>query len=200
MRVGLRSTGALGLVCGMLALVGGPACAEHFDMQLRVHGASGSISAGWDTDPPEGGVNPRPVLVLPVGEELQVEWSVRDSFPHGVMKQVHLHLFAAPEGAIGQKRVPTGPYVFESSLVADFLPDHAARGSLRFHIRKPGVYLIRIQSEGTALEHGHEHFSALDLRVAGETASRAGATFAGARFNANAASHPVGADQAPAGR
>ena len=47
----------------------------------------------------------------------------------------------------------------------DFLPDHAARGSVQLTARAPGLYLIRVESDNTDSIQAHEHFSAIDLRV-----------------------------------
>jgi hypothetical protein len=157
----------IGMTLVLAALSLRPARAEHFDIVLSIKSSRGSAEAHWDTSPPEGGRNPRQSVTAAVGEELLVEWSLRSEFPHGAMKRVRVRLFAAPETEIGQRNLPlpSVPRLFDNSFIADFLPHHSARGQLRFRVRKPGAYLVRLESEQTQEEHGHEHFAALDLRV-----------------------------------
>jgi hypothetical protein len=112
-------------------------------------------------------VNPRPVVKAKVGDRVQIDWLMRSEYPHGVLKDAGIHFFVVREGAVGQKAVPdlkTGKWL-ESHWTMDFLPDHAARGSVQLTARTPGIYLVRVESENTEPEAGHEHFSAVDLQV-----------------------------------
>jgi len=160
-----RWSAAVGIA--VAALSGYPAAAEHFDILLTLRSADGIVDAGWDTAPPAGGVRPRPVLAARVGEDLTLEWRLRSEFPHGVMRKVVIRAYAAPQARLGQKEPPPpgAPRLFENTFTADFLPHHAARGSLVFRVTEPGAYLVRLQSEITEAEHGHEHFAAVDLKV-----------------------------------
>jgi hypothetical protein len=127
----------------------------------------GQAESHWDTSPPEGGVNRRPVVTAKVGDRVEIEWLMRSVFPHGVMKDVVVHFFVVREETIGQKPVPDlkkGAWT-ESRMQVDFLPDHAARASIQLTARTPGAYLVRVESEGTQGEVAHEHFSAVDLKV-----------------------------------
>lgn len=164
-----RQRAVLMTLAGLLAALLGarPVNAEHFEVSLRLTGASGRAEAGWDTDPPEGGLNPRQRLLARAGEELLLEWRMRSEFPHGVMKDVTIRLLVAPQRETGQKEVPPAdtPRVLDNSFTADFLPDHSAKGHVRFRAPAPGTYLVRLQSEHTLFEHGHEHFGAVDLVV-----------------------------------
>jgi hypothetical protein len=98
---------------------------------------------------------------------------MRSVYPQGTLKSVGVHFFVVREGAIGQKAGPdlksipdvkAGKWL-DSRLVMDFLPDHAARGSVQLSALAAGIYLIRVESENTDQIQGHEHFSAIDLRV-----------------------------------
>jgi len=155
------------LICGLLIGTAGALRAEHFDIHLTLKGAQGTVAARWDTSPPEGGLNPREVLKASVGEELTLDWSVVSDYPHGTMKGVRVRIYGAPEERVGQRREPerTAPRLFDNSFTADFLPEHGARGQMHFRVHHAGNYLIRLQSENTAAEHGHEHFAAIDLQV-----------------------------------
>jgi hypothetical protein len=160
------------LAVSALVLLGALACpvgtrAEHFDITLDVKTALEEAHASWDTEPPIGGVNPRPVAHAQVGEPIQIEWEMRSAYPHGVMKQVTVHFFVVQEQAIAQKAVPEldVPRLAESEFVLDYRPDYAAKGSVLLHVEQPGLYLVRLQSENTIKDHDHEHFSAIDLEV-----------------------------------
>ncbi|MCA1595884.1 MAG: hypothetical protein LC772_05620 [Chloroflexi bacterium] len=144
-----------------------PAVAEHFDINLTLRGTHDTASARWDTSPLEGGVNPRQTLHAAVGEDLTLDWGIASDYPHGTMKAVRVRIFAAPEDRIGQKRepAPTAVRLFDNTFTADFLPDHRAVGRIHFRVHHAGNYLVRLQSENTAAEHGHEHFAAIDLKV-----------------------------------
>ena len=101
------------------------------------------------------------------GEDISLEWRMRSEFPHGIMRNVVVRLFVAKEEEIGQKKTPdyNGPTVLNNTVTADFLSHHTARGLLHFRVSEPGSYLVRIESEATIKEHGHEHFGAIDLKV-----------------------------------
>lgn len=159
--MGLATAGLGMIACSM------PARAEHFDVALIVRTSKGQASAGWDTTPPEGGLNARRSVSARIGEEIEVEWEMRSEFPHGTLKNVTVRLFVVPEKELGQKAVPPPgvPCVVDNRFTADYLPHHQAKGRLRFRVTEPGSYLVRIESNFTLKEHGHEHFGAVDLKV-----------------------------------
>jgi hypothetical protein len=156
---------ALAAAVGLLPRRAG---AEHFAITLRVISGQQRAETIMDTTPPIGGVNPRPVVMAHPGDEVRVDWRMRSSYPHGIMKDVTVHFFVVREEKLGQKPVPDpagSAGVVDNSFVMDFAPDAAAQGALRFRAGAPGNYLVRVQSENTHQEHGHEHFSAIDLHV-----------------------------------
>jgi hypothetical protein len=155
---------AFTLVVGLFAR---NARAEHFDIDLVVRTSQGQAEASWDTAPPEGGLNRRESVTAKVGEEILLEWRMRSEFPHGTMKNVVVRLFVAREQEIGQTELPAAdaPHVLDNSFTADYLPHHTGRGHVRFRVMEPGNYLVRLESETTIQEHGHEHFGAVDLKV-----------------------------------
>src|SRR5689334_21394909 len=117
----------------LLALLGaaGVARAEHFDISLNVTASGNETHASWDTEPPQGGVNPRPVAQARAGETIHVDWVMRSAYPHATMKQVNVHFFVVPEDALAQKAVPDKavPRLVDSAFAIDFRPDYAAKGS-----------------------------------------------------------------------
>ncbi|HZT41715.1 MAG TPA: hypothetical protein VFA07_05980 [Chthonomonadaceae bacterium] len=152
----------------VLALLPRSAGAEHFEILLRVQAADSQADAFMDTTPPIGGMNHRPVVKAKAGETIRVSWRMKSAYPHGTMKDVGVHFFVVREDQVGQKPVPDpagAAGIVDNSFAMDFSPDSVATGALRFKITEPGNYLVRLQSENTHQEHGHEHFSAIDLVV-----------------------------------
>jgi hypothetical protein len=145
-----------------------PADAEHFDMLLRVKCADKQAEASMDTTPPIGGVNPRPVLKVNAGDTIQATWRLKNSSPHGAQKGVTIHFFVVRQAKTGQKPVPDPAGqagLFDSSFTTDLAVGAVSTGSVKLKIGDPGSYLVRLQSEDTHEEAGHEHFSAVDVEV-----------------------------------
>ncbi len=145
-----------------------PAGAEHFGILLVVRSGDHEGRATMDTSPPAAGYNPRPVVQCHPGDVISIRWSMKDQFPHGALDNVGVHLFIVPENRIGQKTVPdpkSQTTVFDNYFTMRFTPNSQTHGVLRYHADSPGVFLIRLQSENTAQQFGHEHFAAVDLDV-----------------------------------
>lgn len=155
------------ILCGMLLTAATPsALAEHFDILLTLRNSRGFTESSWDTSPPEEGKNGRPRFQALLGEPLELEWKVRSAYPHGVLKDAGVHIFVEPAGLMDSPAATRErARILETRLTADFLPQHVGRGHIKFRVKKPGNYLVRLQSENTALGQGHEHFSAIDLKV-----------------------------------
>ncbi len=156
------------LIAGILALAGRHAGAEHFDILLRVSSGDKQAQASMDTTPPIGGFNPRPVLKVKPGDPIKIAWNVKNSSPHGALKNVSLHFFIVRQANTGQKPVPDAAGlagVFDSSFTTDMAIGAVSSGALKLKLSDPGSYLIRLQSEGTHEDAGHEHFSAIDVEV-----------------------------------
>ncbi len=152
-----------------ILLCTGPAIAEHFNIVVQAESGNDKVATNsTDTTPPIGGVNPRPVLILKSGALVKITWTMASGFPHGTMKKVGVHFFVVRQQALGQKPVPDpagAGGVVDNTFSMDFEPTSVASGSVQFRAPEPGFYLVRVQSEDTHVEHGHEHFSALDLNV-----------------------------------
>ena len=156
------------VLVGAAMLFPQPAGAEHFDILLKAEASGGQAESSMDTTPPIGGVNKRPVLKTKVGDPIKITWRMKNSFPHGALKNVTIHFFVVREQEIGQKPVPDpagAAGLVDNSFVMDFAPKAAATGALRFKIADRGNYLVRVQSEGTHDQSDHEHFSAIDVQV-----------------------------------
>ena len=160
----IATVGALALA----VVLSRPAGAEHFDMLLRVNSGDKQEQSSMDTTPPIGGVNPRPVVKIRAGDSVQVSWRLKNSSPHGALKGVGIHFFVVRQAKTGQKPVPDPAGqagVIDSSFFTNMSFGAVSTGSTRLKLTEPGSYLVRLQSENTHDEAGHEHFTAIDVEV-----------------------------------
>jgi hypothetical protein len=155
-----------------LALGPGSVRAEHARIELKVVRLDagtgrvlGEARAAADTDPPAGGLTPRPLLKVKAGEPLVLQFFFTNTYPHGVRKDVVVHYFVVREQKPRQKELPDlrRGVVTEGKFTLDFKPQGRVGARLAFTVRTPGVYLVRVHSVNT--QSDHEHFSALDLKV-----------------------------------
>ncbi len=157
-----RRTAALVVTALMWA---GSAWAEHFDITLTVEGADEKQEAYSDESPPVEGLHTRPVFHGKVSEAFTLQFFMTYVNPHDVLKQGAVHYFLAPIGKVGQKELPSlaQDVVAEGRLVLDFKTKGRAGLKQQFRISRPGVYLLRVESEGSKSDH--EHFSAIELDI-----------------------------------
>ena len=155
-----------------LALVALPARAEHAAIDLRVARLDADtgqvktqVAANADEDPPLGGVNPRPLLKVKANDPLVFQFKLINTYPHGIRKNVTVHYFVVPEKKLRQKEVPDvrEGAVTQGRLTMNFKPKCQVGARLHFTIKKPGLYLLRVQTVNT--QSDHEHFSAVDVQV-----------------------------------
>ena len=139
--------------------------AEHFDIRLLAAVGNVTAQAFADQAPPAGGINPRPVLKARVGDRITVQFILTNVYPHGVAKNAGVHYFVVREQTIGQRPVPalTTDVVTEGRLTFDLKPEARIGTRQQIVIRRPGNYLLRVESERTQREH--EHFAAMDLQI-----------------------------------
>jgi hypothetical protein len=146
--------------------------AEHANIDLRVYHLDpatrqikGQSSASADEDPPPGGVNPRPLLKVKAGEPLVLQFFYTNTYPHGPVKDVAVRYFVAREEKPRQKSLPDlkAGTVVEGKFDLNFKLGAKVGARMQFTIPKPGIYLLRVQSERTKSDH--EHFAAIDLQV-----------------------------------
>jgi hypothetical protein len=151
-----------------LACLAAPAVlhAEHFDIRLLAKGPDGvTIEAYADQSPPVGGLNPRPTLKARVGDQIVVQFTMANVYPHGITTNAGVRYFLVMEEQIGQKGVPVSSQntIVEGAITFDLSPHGRVGARQQFVIRKPGVYLFRVESQRT--QRDHEHFSAIDIQV-----------------------------------
>jgi hypothetical protein len=149
-----------------------PARTEHARIDLRAirldvkAGQSpNEASASADTEPPLGGLQLRPLFQAKAGEPLALQFVLTNTYPHGVKKDVTVRFFVAREDRPRQKTLPDlgKGVVTQGQFTLDFKPGCRVGARVRFTIRQPGVYLLRVETLNT--DSDHEHFSAIDLQV-----------------------------------
>jgi hypothetical protein len=148
------------------------AWAEHATIDLRVirvHGEAGETSkestAAADQEPPVGGHIPRPVLQVKAREPLVLQFVLTNNYPHGIRKDVTVRYFVVRETKTRQKTLPglMKGVVTQGQFTMNFKPKCRVGARVTFQIKKPGTYLVRVDTLHT--ESDHEHFAAIDLKV-----------------------------------
>jgi hypothetical protein len=140
--------------------------AEHFDIKLLAVAPDGVTQQAYaDQTPPEGGLNPRPVLKARVGGDITFQFIMTNVYPHGTAAGAGVHYYVVKERELGQKAVPalTQDVILEGSFTFDLKPQARIGARQHFAIRQPGNYLLRVESQRT--QRDHEHFSAIDLQI-----------------------------------
>lgn len=111
----------------------------------------------------------RPVLRAAAGDRLQVKWRATNTHSSAALTDVLVHFFVVEEEKPGQEKVPPldadANVRHEGVLSTDFKPGDKASGAFTLKIDKPGAYLVRVETIGTAAVHGHEHYTAIDIVV-----------------------------------
>ena len=140
--------------------------AEHFDIKLLAAGPDGVTQQAFaDQSPPEGGLNPRPILKARVGDRITVQFIMTNVYPHGMPVDAGVHYFIVREASAGQKTVPPlgEDVVIEGTFGLDLKPQARVGMRQQVVIRQPGNYLLRVESQRT--QRDHEHFAAIDLQI-----------------------------------
>jgi hypothetical protein len=154
------------LVAGLL----GPtrAWADPFAIDLEARAAKVTVTAHAEIADRKLKPKPGGVLRAKAGQPIAVRWTLRRTAAKGVLKDVVIHFYVAPEEKAGQQAVPdlSKEVVAESALSLDLKPQAKAQGQLTFAIEKPGCYLLRLETIGAAVTlDSSECYAALDLEV-----------------------------------
>jgi hypothetical protein len=155
-----------------LVLYLAPARAEHAHISLRViqiDAATGKsredVAAQADQEPPQGGLEARPLVKAKAREPLVLQFFFTNTYPHGVTKKVTVRYFVVREEKLKQKNVPdlAQGTVLQGDFQMNFKPKCRVGARVAFTVPEPGLYLLRVDSLNTNSDH--EHFAALDLQV-----------------------------------
>jgi hypothetical protein len=162
----------LGLACLVVLSQAKLTFAEHARIQLTIAQldaktgeARAKATAAADTDPPAGGLNPRPLIKVKVNEPLVLQFVLTNTYPHMVREGVTVRYFLVREEKAGQKTVP---YVGKEGVPQgrfkmNFKPRCRVGARVRFTIKERGLYLLRVETLNT--QSDHEHFSAIDVQA-----------------------------------
>jgi hypothetical protein len=160
------------VILSLLVACAPAARAEHAAIDLSIYHLDpvsrtlkGQSSSRVDEEPPQGGVNPRPVFKVKANEPLILEFIYTNTYPHGEIKDVSVRYFVVRVDKVGQKKPANleNGTVTQGKFDLNFKPGSRVGAKVRFTIATPGVYLLRVQSEKTKSDH--EHFAAIDLQV-----------------------------------
>jgi hypothetical protein len=155
-----------------MALFPHAALAEHAIIDLTVRRVAAdpgpgakSETAHMDTEPPEGGRNPRPFLKVTKNEPLELEFVLTNDYPHGEKKNVTVRYFIVREEKPRQKAVPPldDKVIADGKFTMNFKPKCRAGARVAFTLPEAGYYLVRVATADT--DSDHEHFSAIDLQA-----------------------------------
>jgi hypothetical protein len=149
-------------------LVGLPAWADHFTVELEVQAGKSKLIAKTESAVLGSAPKQRGVLRVKAGERITARWTVRNLSANQAVKDVQVHFFAAREKELGQKTLPRlkDDAAAQNAVLMDFDPKGNYDGDLTFAIGKSGPYLLRVETKGAARgPDGHEHFAALELLV-----------------------------------
>jgi hypothetical protein len=151
--------------------------AEHAVITMEVIGPDGKALAKSDEEPPIGGSLPRAKVTARVGDPLVLQFILTNVYPHGVLKDVKVRYFIVEIDKVGQKALPPidakkgsdeekevrGKIVTRGHVIMNFKPKCRIGTRLMFRIDKPGVYLVRLDTNNTKADH--EHIAGIDLEV-----------------------------------
>lgn len=157
-----------GLTLSVLALLPLAGHAEHADIDLRVLALDRSgaeAHASSDQEPPAGGLNPRPLFEAKVNEPLALQFILVNTYPHGELKNVTVRYFVVREAKARQKKVPDlgDGTVTQGRFVVNLKAKGRVGARVRFTLREPGTYLLRVDTANTNSEH--EHLAAIDVKA-----------------------------------
>lgn len=154
------------MMAGLFMTVG-LAQADHCSISLEVTDGSHKQEAHAQTDPPKTpAAEKRPVYESAADGRLTAKWKV-ESTAKGPMKDVLVHFYVVRIEKPGQPPPPLDPkaVVIESAQTLDLPPDGKTTAELQFKPPTTGTYLLRVETQGTAEQKGHEHFAAIDVVV-----------------------------------
>jgi len=142
--------------------------AEHASIDLQVSqvdpltGQTRNGRASSDQEPPPSGNDKRPVVKVKARHPLTVQFIYQNTYPHGDIRDAGVEYFVVPVEKTNQKTVPDlKNAVTRGKFTLNFKPKAKVGARVALTIQKPGIYLLRVQSENTNSDH--EHFSAIDV-------------------------------------
>ena len=83
------------------------------------------------------------------------------------MKDVLVHFYVVRIDKAGQNPPPLEPkdVVIETAQTLDFAADVSTTAEVEFKPDRPGIYLVRVETQNTAEQANHEHYAAMEITV-----------------------------------
>ncbi len=148
-----------------LALFATAAMASDFQMSLHVKSAAQQASSKFTEEQPSSSKpRPRSVFTTTPKETLKISWSATNTTKQTTFQDVLIHCVLVAEKEAGQLGVPSlkDPEQ-ESAVTLDFKPGDVAKGEFSIKLAKPGVYLLRLETQNVLGKHDHDYYAELDL-------------------------------------
>ena len=156
---------ALAVLALHLAFLNSVVVASDFDLSLEVKSADQRVRSKYTEEQPSPEKpHPRPMFTSESHALLQISWKATNVGKDAAFKDVLVHCLVVAEKTPGQTLLPDlKDPVQESAITMDFKPGDVATGTFSLTIDKPGAYLVRVETQNMLGQHGHEHYTALDL-------------------------------------
>jgi hypothetical protein len=84
-----------------------------------------------------------------------------------IFKDALVHFYVVRIEKAGQNPPPLEPkeVVIETAQTLDLSPGGSTIGEVEFKPDRAGLYLVRVETQNTAEQAGHEHYAALEITV-----------------------------------
>ncbi|HET6251114.1 MAG TPA: hypothetical protein VFE47_25740 [Tepidisphaeraceae bacterium] len=141
--------------------------ANHFTITLDVSDGTHKQTGKTESEPPKAGeIVVRPVMETKAGAKCTAKFKLTCASKE-LLKDVLVHFYVVKIGKPGQNPPPLEPkdVVIETAQTMDFAEGTTTSAELEFTPDRAGIYLVRIETQGTAEAKGHEHYAAIDLVV-----------------------------------
>lgn len=156
------------VICALvLSAAWEPLRANHFEVTLALSDGQNSQNAKTQTEPPQAReVIVRPEMQSSFGKSFTASWKVTCQ-NKDTLKDVLIHFYVVRIDKPGQAPPPLEPaeVVIETAQTMDFSNRTSTSAVLQFQPDRPGIYLVRIETQGTAEATGQEYYAAIDLIV-----------------------------------
>jgi hypothetical protein len=141
--------------------------AEHSKILLKVESAAGTAESADDDEPPGGGPVERVVAKVQTGKPLWMQFTLTNIYPHEIREDVVVRYYVVRIDKAGQKLTPPPPdgqaadVIAQGQVQMDFKPACRVGARLKFRLREPGVYRVRVETANSKSDH--EHFATIDV-------------------------------------
>jgi hypothetical protein len=155
------------LVMLLSGFLPGLVLANHFTVTLELTDGSNKQTANTETEPPKAReIVVRPVMQSKLGAKCTAKFQLTCNSKE-TLKDVLVHFYVVKIDKAGQEPPPLEPkdVVIETAQTMDFAEKGTTSAELEFVPDHAGLYLVRVETQGTAEVKGHEHYAAMEIVV-----------------------------------